>query len=71
MESIFGDSSSTASLAMRGAEMTSIFRTAILFGLFCPGCFAQTPMDVQPVKKLVPTGYSSRPRKPGGSLKST
>jgi hypothetical protein len=36
--------------------MTSIFRTAILFGLVCPGCFGQTPMDVQPVKKLVPTG---------------
>src|SRR6202035_1142565 len=34
----------------------SIFRTAILFGLVCPGCFAQTPMEVQPVKKLVPTG---------------
>lgn len=36
--------------------MTSIFRAAVLLGLLCPGCYAQTPMDVQPVKKLVPTG---------------
>jgi hypothetical protein len=36
--------------------MTSIFRTVMLLGFLTSACFAQTPMDVQPVKKLVRTG---------------
>jgi hypothetical protein len=27
-----------------------------LFGVLCPGCFAQTPIDIEPVKELKPTG---------------
>jgi hypothetical protein len=35
--------------------MISTFRTVTLFGLLCFPCFGQTPMDVQPVKKLTRT----------------
>jgi len=36
--------------------MTSFWRIALLLGVLSPACFAQTPMDVQPVKELRPTG---------------
>lgn len=36
--------------------MSSGFRMAILFGFLSSACFAQTPMDVQSVKKLERTG---------------
>jgi len=36
--------------------MTPLVRTALLFALLSSPSFGQTPMDVQPVKKLVPTG---------------
>jgi hypothetical protein len=28
----------------------------LVFGIICPTCFAQTPIDIEPVKELKPTG---------------
>ena len=36
--------------------MTSRWLTALLFSVVSPACFAQTPIDIQPVKELKPTG---------------
>jgi hypothetical protein len=36
--------------------MTFRWRIALLFSVLSPACFAQTAIDIQPVKELKPTG---------------